>query len=375
LETREAVIAVAAILNKHGRGELFFGVRRDGEVLGQTVSDSTVREVDRALRENIRPRIDPAIELVNIDNKDCLRVRFEGEDAPYLAFDKAFIRAGDECRSLTPAQIETFPKREPGPLPAWDSEDSDQGLEDINTNFLRSFMKRAHESGRLDYKFTDRADSLRRLGLLEGGRLANAAIAMFGKKPRTGLQMAIFATDVQRTYIDLERRTGTIIELVDIGEKYVRSNMRWRVVIDGSPRRREVPEVPVMAIREALRNSFTHRDFRAPEANEVAIFRDRIEISNPGAFPEGLTPRDLIEGDGRPPRRNPLLARVMSYSKDIEGLAGLRLIARECEAAGVHYGFALGRRGFSVSFYRPDTAHTGIGPRPWLRSEGREAGA
>ena len=44
-EHKEALQAVSAMLNKHGRGELFFGVKDDGEAIGQEVSDAILRQV------------------------------------------------------------------------------------------------------------------------------------------------------------------------------------------------------------------------------------------------------------------------------------------------------------------------------------------
>jgi ATP-dependent DNA helicase RecG len=37
-ELKEAVVSIAAILNKHQRGELFLGISNDGTVVGQTVT-------------------------------------------------------------------------------------------------------------------------------------------------------------------------------------------------------------------------------------------------------------------------------------------------------------------------------------------------
>lgn len=42
-ELKEAVISIVAILNKHGFGELYFGVRNNGDVLGQVINDETLR--------------------------------------------------------------------------------------------------------------------------------------------------------------------------------------------------------------------------------------------------------------------------------------------------------------------------------------------
>ena len=44
-ELKEGVISIAAILNKHGAGELYFGIRNDGAVVGQHIGEATLREV------------------------------------------------------------------------------------------------------------------------------------------------------------------------------------------------------------------------------------------------------------------------------------------------------------------------------------------
>ena len=117
--------------------------------------------------------------------------------------------------------------------------------------------------------------------------------------------------------------------------------------------RTEIPEIPVEAIREALLNSFCHKDYVSGESNEVAIYKNRIEIYNPGTFPEGMDPIDYIERVERPIRRNPKIARMMYYSKDIESFGtGLRRIAETCEKAGVRYEFQKKKTGFVVCFYR-----------------------
>ncbi|MDR1559710.1 MAG: ATP-binding protein, partial [Clostridiales bacterium] len=58
-ELNDALKDVAAILNKHNRGELYFGIRNDGTVLGQMISDSTLRDVSQRISDKIRPQIYP----------------------------------------------------------------------------------------------------------------------------------------------------------------------------------------------------------------------------------------------------------------------------------------------------------------------------
>ena len=102
-------------------------------------------------------------------------------------------------------------------------------------------------------------------------------------------------------------------------------------------------------------NSFCHKDYSSGESNEVAIYKDRVEIYNPSTFPEGLDPRDYIERVERPIRRNPKIARILYYSKDIESFGtGLKRIADACESAGVRYEFQKKKTGFVVCFYRQE---------------------
>ena len=54
-------------------------------------------------------------------------------------------------------------------------------------------------------------------------------------------------------------------------------------------------------------------------------------------------------------RRNPKIARILYYSKDIESFGtGLKRIADVCNEAGVHYEFKKLKSGFVVCFYRSE---------------------
>lgn len=44
-ELKEAVQSICAILNKHQHGELYFGIKPDGTVIGQVVTEESLREV------------------------------------------------------------------------------------------------------------------------------------------------------------------------------------------------------------------------------------------------------------------------------------------------------------------------------------------
>ena len=354
-ELKEAVISVASILNKSGKGELYFGIKNDGTVLGQQIGDATMRDVSKALSDNLKPQIFPTIDMVAIDDKYCVRVAFSGSQFPYYAYGRAYIRVADEDKQMSPEELELFIIKKHEQLSNWDSSPSDIDLSGIDANVLKKYIGRANEAGRLDYRYTNREDILGRLKLIKSNAVSNTAEIMFGKDPEIEMQMAVFATKEKLTFNDIYRTEGRVLDLVDIAEKYIRNTMRYRVIIDDTLDSRKVlPEVPHIAIHEALLNSFCHKNYRTPQNNEVAIYSDRIEIYNPGVFPDNVDPEDFIKGVGQSVHRNPLLARIMYYSKDIENFGtGLKRIADSCEEAGVRYEFVKGKLGFTVVFYRP----------------------
>jgi ATP-dependent DNA helicase RecG len=63
--------------------------------------------------------------------------------------------------------------------------------------------------------------------------------------------------------------------------------------------------------------------------------------------------KDFIEIPERPIRRNPKIARILYYSKEIESFGtGLERIADACEVVLVRYDFKKLKSGFVVCFYR-----------------------
>jgi ATP-dependent DNA helicase RecG len=354
-ELKEGVISMAAILNKHGGGTLYFGIRNDGTPVGQMVSGKTLRDVSQAISNHLEPTVSPKISEVVIDDKQCISVEFAGDDTLYFAYGRAYIRIADEDKVMPPAELKKYVLRQNDIRNPWDGEASKKSPDSIKVALLKDYLKRAKKAGRIDFAYTSKEDALTRLDLIKDGKLKNAAAALFCSVPLLDIQMAIFATTEKLTFNDIKRDTGSVAQMVEIGEQYIRNNIRWRVVLDGSIQRKEIPEIPMDAVREVLINSFCHRDYKSFQNNEVAIYSNRVEIYNPGTFPEGLTPRDFIEGTQQSVKRNPLLAQLMYYVKDIESFGtGLKRISDACDAAGVRVEFQMQKLGFTVVFYRPD---------------------
>lgn len=353
-ELKESIISIVSILNKHQSGKLYFGIKDNGEIIGQDVSSKTVREVSKAISENIEPKIYPVVNKVKLNDKDCILVEFEGDDIPYLAFGRAYMRVGDEDRQLSMKEIRKIILKDENEIGKWESKVSDYTVDDIDEELLKEFIEKGRKAKRINFPYTNKEEILKKLSLVnKNNELLNAGCILFAKEAKLEMQMAIFATETKLTFLDIDQVFGNIFKLIETGEGYIRKNIKWPVNFkSGGMERVEIPEIPLEAIREALINSLIHRDFKNPKSNEVAIYKDRVEIFNPGEFPEGYKPEDFIKGEGSIPR-NPLIANTLYLSKDIEKWgSGFRRITEVCAKADVKVRFEIRKNGFMVIFYR-----------------------
>ena len=352
-ELKEAIISIVAILNKHQQGELYFGITNDGTVVGQTVGEKTIRDISKAISDFIEPKIYPEINQVVIEDKTCIHIQFNGLEIPYYAYGRAYIRVADEDKKISAKELENIILYKNRDALRWDNLPSEKTSTDINENSLMSFVKQAHAVGRLDYAYDNKKIALTKLKLLNDDHLLNAGEALFCDDNSLEVQLAIFAGLDRLTFLDIKQLKGNLFYLLNESELYIKDHINWRVKF-GKLEREEIPEVPINAIREALVNSFCHRDYRIPKSNSVAIYKDRIEIYNPGDFPQGLTPQDFIEGKESSVLRNPLVAEILYLSKDIEKWgSGIKRIFDECQANNVKVEFEIRKTGFFVTFYRP----------------------
>lgn len=236
-ELREGMESAASILNKHGRGTLYFGVRpSDGEVVGQDVSEKTLRDVSQAFANRIEPRVYPTVEhLVTADGKSYIRAAFSGDERPYVCDGRYRIRNADEdlpmsAAALAGMMLERAARRDP-----WDGRPSGRSLSEVDEETLRAYVERGVERRRIPFGYTDTRDVLARLGLpCDDGCLTNAAAACFCPSKNVMLRMGVLADSERVHILDNRQETGTLFQLVEAAELYILNNIRRAFVIDGS---------------------------------------------------------------------------------------------------------------------------------------------
>ena len=370
-ELKEAVISLGAMLNKHSKGMVYFGINDEGHVFGQQVGKSTSHDISKAIGDWIEPKIHPDIQIKKIQGKDCIIVRVSGQDSVYSVRGRYYLRIGEEDKKLSVNELRRLVEKKNNYVYAWGSEISEYSLPKADIPTIKGFIEKGRKAGRIEYAYDSARNVLHKLHLLKGKKLLNAGKALFCKDNRIEVRAAVFATDEKTTFLDIQSFKGTLFDIIAQCETYVKEHINWRADLSGSTRV-EIPEVPVRAMKEAIINSLCHRDFNNPSGNELAIYRNRIEIYNPGQFPYDHSPEEFIKGREKSIPRNPLIADTFYYAKDIERWgSGFKRIVDECKAAGVRVTFENIKTGFVVTFYRPEVETT---PQMAGKSEGVNEG-
>ena len=258
-------------------------------------------------------------------SKSCIKVRFKGNDIPYFAYGRAYIRVADEDRQLSAKELEGLILRKNKDKLRWDTEVCKEAkITDISATKVKSFLK---GSG---LKYDTVHNALEKLKLMSDGKLLNTAAILFARKPQAffsnaRLRCAVFNTTDTSFTIDMQDFEGDLFYLIEKAEGYILKNIHIGMKLEGL-RRIDVPEIDKSAFREAIINAFCHRDYREFDSVNIAVFKDSVEIRSPGLLYGGLT-IETIRTKMVSERRNEMIAEMLHRVHFIEKWGrGIKLI-------------------------------------------------
>jgi ATP-dependent DNA helicase RecG len=277
---------LCAFLNGEG-GTILYGVRDDGRIIGQTVSDSTKRSIAEALNR-IEPFVDLEITYITIpDTEKYVIVIFVEEQCfmrPFTYKGRAYLRI-ESTTTVMPQERYNHLLMERGGKYGWEAMiNPDLKIADLDENAILGAVREGIRNGRLP-ETTIREDIpviLKKFRLLNDGRLNNAAAVLFGKElydyPQCLLRMARFKGTTKDEFIDNQRAEGNIYELLDVAMAFFFKHLSLSGKINGLYREEEL-SIPYKALRECCINSFCHRSYHHPGSSvSIAIYDNRVEI-------------------------------------------------------------------------------------------------
>jgi len=360
-EIDRALEAIAAMLNKNGRGTLYFGVKNNGDVVGQVVGDSTLNQLSQSIAGNIRPLCYYTVSEKKLpDGKSMIEVQFSGNRSPYSAKGRYFLRNHDENRQMDNDMLRHYYLSQRSDYSEWEKADSGRPVTDIDEQQLQAYVVRGNEKGRLALEYSTREKVLGKLGLLYSEiNLNNAGNVLFSREKPVRLKLVKFASDTRLTILDLQLFEGNVFECIQKEMDYLSSNINWNLKMTGDVRRTEEPEIPLEAAREIIVNAFSHGDYNANTDFEMAIYSDRVSIYSPGAFPKPYTPEDFAEKGLEPIPLNVTISDILFRDGTIEQIStGFERTFEVCSRQKVDYDYTETPDGFRFTFYRKVTTQT-----------------
>jgi ATP-dependent DNA helicase RecG len=338
-ELETAVRTLAAFANTGG-GTVLFGVRQSGEIVGVEASHTSKEQLVNKVTSSTDPVLYPSVEFVKVNGKTVIVVTVaESDNKPHLAGGRAYKRVGTATVQLRRDEYERLllSRRQP---PFDQRELPEATLDDVDEAKVRWYLQRTAQERNIPVDLTlPLVENLKRLGVVIGrdGRpvLTVAATLLFGKRPQSFVshslvRLACFHGTTPLHFIDRLDCVGTLPEMIDEAERFVKRNTRIAAKITGFERR-EITEYPYPAIREGIANAVAHRDYdRADVEVRVSVFADRIEVQSPGRLPAPLTLDTLGEEYAL---RNKLIAELLFNIRYIErrntGIMRMRRWMRE----------------------------------------------
>ena len=142
--------------------------------------------------------------------------------------------------------------------------------------------------------------------------------------------MACFRGTTKNIFVDSKFAKGNVFYMLDAGITFLMNNLKIGGKVVGLLREEKL-ELPIEAMHEALINALCHRQIDRTLTNvTLAIYDDRVEISNPGCLPPEI-PVEKIKEPHKSYPRNKLIAQVLYLTAYLERWGtGVERILQKC---------------------------------------------
>ena len=275
-----------------------------------------VRPVFTVCDEDAMVFVSAEIPPIDIAERPCFKTakgRMQG----------SYVRVGDADKPMTEYEVysyEAFRKKYRDDIRVIE----DASFSSLDTEKVNAYLVQKR-SERPNLALLPIEQQYELTGITRNGGITLMAIVLFGVYPQAYLpQLSVIATNVPgremgaldadgNRFSDSKRIEGTLPDMLEGALAFVRTNMRTATKIDpATGERLDLPQYPIVAVREAILNALVHRDYSFHTEGmpiQLTMYTDRMEIVNPGGLYGRLTVDQL--GQAQPDTRNPSLVTAM----------------------------------------------------------------
>ena len=312
-KVRESVVALA---NQSG-GYLVLGI--EDQVAGRAaisgVPDIDLGDLVRGIHDGTDPGIIVEAEALDEPEGRVVILRVPRGIPPHTTREGvAKIRIGSESKPLTGhALAELMNRARKRDFTAEPPAEAGPGdLDPAEIERMRSALAQRETPRHIAAMSDD--DLLRELDLARDGTVTRAAVLLLGTRDALRRTMpgheVIVSRRASRTDYDYrENLRLPLLALLDEARRFIEANISLTVIQPPGFQELEISNLSWRTAREGLLNALAHRDYFLSQSIHVDLLPDRLEITSPGGFVEGVTPENVLWHPSA--RRNPLLAEAL----------------------------------------------------------------
>ncbi len=316
---------VVAFANTEG-GRVYLGIQDDGTVTGIADTDGTILRITNMIRDAIRPDVTmfTACEVEYMEGKPVVVLTVQrGTARPYYLAGKGirpegvYVRQGASSVPASETAILQMIRQTSGDC----YEDARAIQQQLTFEKVEDYFARRGLPLGEQHKRT--------LGIIgEDGTYTNLGLLLSDQCTHT-IKLAVFDGSKKTVFRDRRELTGSLLTQLEEAYSYLDRFNRIYAEFRGLDRidRRDYPGE---ALREALLNAVTHRDYGFSGSTLISIFDDRMEFVTIGGLVRGLTLADILLGVSA--LRNQKLANVFYRLKLIEAYGTGIMKINECYA-------------------------------------------
>ena len=332
-EWREAIVSLCAFANKKG-GKVVIGMNDDGVASGIQVGKNTIEDFANKIKNNTDPILYPSINVKTFGLGEIVEIEVsESDNKPVFAFDRAYVRVGKTNQKMSQTEVRELIKR--------------YALSDFDKMYLEKDFRKVEFDDKLiekvnkeyyKFKINSAIDFLKQLGIVSKNKITNAGYLCFVKnnvEMRNAIvKAARFKGGSVARFLDEKEFDGNIIRAVDETMDFIKRHISTEFVMTGKPKRDEIWDYPLLALREAVINALIHRDYNDSGNIQIRIFDSSLEIWSPGLLPKEISTRSILT-ENRSIPRNKKFVEIFHKIGLVENWgAGFQRIVEECEKNG-----------------------------------------
>ncbi len=277
---------IVAFANTYG-GKIFLGVNDQGKIIGETLTNSLKAKINSLARN-----CEPNVVLKNIEQLEQVVIITvsESDEKPHSCSSGYYRRLDATTQKMNQKELNVLFEKN-NEKPSFEKQvNTDIDWEDLSNKKIQKFLS---ETG-ISVENIEFKSLLKSLDLADGNNINNAGVLFFTDNPKKFIPqcemilVAFKGTEGIHIYDRIDVQNDLITQFSQ-AMLFIKKHLNVRSEIEGE-NRKDIYEIPLAAIREAIVNAIIHRDYAMRGTSIlIEVHEDRIVIKNPGGLPAGVS--------------------------------------------------------------------------------------